>query len=186
MPTPAILRLDPAAATARLDELADILVDCVAGGASVTFLPPFGRDDARAFFRDAIGDVARGGRVLLAVEDATSRLAGSVQMIFAAQPNQRHRAEIAKLLVHRRARRLGFGRALMVAIEDAAREAGRTLLTLDTEAGRAGEALYRALGWTLAGTIPRYARSTGGGLHGTAIFWKEIAAPGVAAAPARS
>ncbi len=152
MTAPPILRLDAAAATARLDELADL---------------------------------ARGGRSLLAVEDAPGRLAGTVQLVFATPPNQRHRADVAKLLVHRRARRLGLGRALMIALEDAAREAGRTLLTLDTAVGDSGEALYRALGWRFAGTIPRFARVADGDFVATAFYWKDLGTRGVADAPPR-
>jgi GNAT superfamily N-acetyltransferase len=162
--------LDAAAARAHLDDLCALLVDVVAGGASVGFLPPVPDADARRFWDGAL---AAPGRVLLAGLDG-GRLVGSVQLALASWPNQPHRAEVMKLLVHRAARRRGLGRALMLALEDAARARGRSLLTFDTLQGSDAERLYRDLGYTCAGVIPRYALLDGE-LRATALFYKELA-----------
>ncbi|MBM3568998.1 MAG: GNAT family N-acetyltransferase, partial [Alphaproteobacteria bacterium] len=112
-------------ARALVPELAEILIDCVAGGASVSFMAPLGRDKAEAFWRGVAEDVARGGRILVVAEQ-DGRAVGTVQVILAQPENQPHRADIAKMLVHRRARRGGIGAALMAAAERAARAAGKT------------------------------------------------------------
>ena len=116
---------------AQLEELADVLVDCVEGGASVSFMQPMTRDKALAFWRKVADDVARGERALLVAEDAQG-IVGTVQLVLELTENQPHRADVAKMLVHRRARRQGAGDALMRAAEAAALEEGRTLLVLDT------------------------------------------------------
>jgi ribosomal protein S18 acetylase RimI-like enzyme len=172
-PAPHILRMDKDAATSRTDELAEVLCDAVDGGASVSFLPPLDRGAAREFWTGVSQAVAMGRRILLAAE-ADGRLCGTVQIGLVDLPNQPHRAEIMKLLVHRQARRDGIGRRLMLAAEREALAAGRTLLTLDTRAGDAAEPLYRALGYQLAGVIPRYARNGAGDLDDTAIYYKEL------------
>jgi GNAT superfamily N-acetyltransferase len=163
--------LDAAAAASAERRLAEILVACVESGASVSYLPPLSLDTARNYWRRVSGDVAMGKRLLL-VAWVDGRMAGTVQLDLDTPANQRHRAELAKLLVHPEFRRAGTGRALMQRAEQAARGIGRTLLTLDTRAGDAGEALYRALGWQQAGRIPGYASDATGALHDTLLFYK--------------
>ena len=168
-----IVRLDAAAAERHIDELAEVLCDAVNGGASVSFLPPFARDDSLAFWRKIIADVADGTRVLLAAR-IDGAIAGTVQLGFASSPNQAHRGDVAKLLVHSHARRRGIARALMLRLENEARAAGRSLLTLDTRHEDDADPLYRALGYQFVGIIPRFARNGAGGLDATAIFYKEL------------
>ena len=132
--------------------LASVLIDCVAGGASVSFMHPLPDPKARAFWRGLAGDVRSGDRVLLVAEDAAG-IFGTVQVVLSQPDNQPHRADIAKMLVHRRARRQGVGAALMQAAEDAARAAGKTLLVLDTFTGDAGGRLYQRLGWAAPASI---------------------------------
>jgi GNAT superfamily N-acetyltransferase len=165
--------LDAAAATAAVDELSAVLTDCVAGGASVSFMHPFHRDAAAAFFRGIAAAVARGEVVLLAARHA-GRIVGTVQLGIGMPPNQPHRANVAKLLVHRGARGRGIGVRLMAAAEEAAREHGRTLLVLDTAVGGAAERLYTRCGWQRAGVIPAYALWPDGKPCATAIFWKQL------------
>jgi len=145
----------------------------VEDGASVGFLPPLAAADALEYWRTVLRAVSQGSRVLLVALDGRDVL-GSVQLDLAAMPNARHRAEVMKLLVHRRARRKGIGRALMLAIENAARAAGCTLLVLDTRRGDAAERLYAHLGYTRVGVIPRYARSAAGTLDDTVYFYREL------------
>ena len=140
---------------AQIDELADVLIDCVQGGASVSFMHPLTRDRAVAFWRRVAQGVAARERALLVAEDAEG-LCGTVQLVFDLPENQPHRADLAKMLVHRRARRQGLGEALMRAAEATARECGKTLLVLDTASGEA-ERLYERLGWERVGVIPGYA-----------------------------
>ena len=168
-----ISALSAAEIEAELDALAELLWDCVDGGAAVSFIKPFSRDEARAFWRGVAAAVAAGKRIVLAAR-LGPEIVGSVQLDFAAPPNQRHRAEVMKLLVLRRARRRGIARALMLALEAHARAAGRTLLTLDTRSGDAGEPLYRGVGYRFAGTIPRYSRSSEGTLDDTSFMYKEL------------
>ncbi len=173
----AVRALEAAEAEARLGELAGILVDSVAGGASVNFMAGFSHAEARAFWQSQIPGIA-GGEKRLFVGDAAARdgarLVGTVLLIFAPQPNAPHRAEIGKMLVHSRARRQGLGRRLLAAAEDAARAAGRTLLLLDTVAGSAGDKLYRSCGWTAFGTVPGHARLPDGPLADTTYFYKKL------------
>lgn len=168
-----VAKLSAAEAEDRLDALVEILVDAVEGGASVSFLRPLGNDEARKFWRGAITAVGAGTRVLLLAEDEIGPV-GTVQLDLAWYPNQRHRADVMKLLVHRRARRLGAGRRLMESLEEEARKAGRSLITLDTVSGSGAERLYRSLGYKLAGVIPRYALSSDGVLEPTSIMYKEL------------
>lgn len=157
------------------EALADVLMDCVEGGASVSFMLPLPREKAVAFWQDVLAGAARGERiVLVAVEDGTDAVLGTVQVILAMPDNQPHRADIAKMLVCRRARRRGLGATLMRAAEDAARAAGKTLLVLDTVTGGDGERLYARLGWQRCGAIPDYALRPQGGLCGTTIFYREL------------
>ncbi len=168
-----IRSLDVAAAGSASRGLARILVACVAAGASVSFLPPLPDATAERFYRDRATDIARGTRILLAAwRDGT--LAGSVMLDLDMPQNQPHRAEVQKLLVDPGLRRSGVARALMQAVERAARSAGRSLLVLDTIEQGAAEALYRSLGWTESGRIPRFARDADGALHGTVIFHLEL------------
>ena len=153
---------------AAAEALADVLLDCVEGGASVGFMHPLPRAKAVAFWQNALDSAARGERVVLVAEDAAG-IAGTVQVVLAMPDNQPHRADIAKMQVHRRARRRGLGEALMRAAEDAARGAGRTLLVLDTVTGSDAERLYTRLGWKRCGEIPGYALWPTGGLCGTAV-----------------
>ena len=164
-------RLDAAEAAALAPALADVLVDCVAGGASVSFMAPLAPDRALAFWQQ----VAAGDRALLVLEEA-GRLLGTVQLLLAMPENQPHRAEIAKMLVRRDARGRGIGTALMQAAEALARAEGRTLLVLDTAEGGSGERLYRRLGWVALGTIPRFALHPDGRPCGSTFFYRDLAA----------
>ncbi|WP_241671145.1 GNAT family N-acetyltransferase [Dankookia rubra] len=164
--------LDAAAAASAERRLAEILVACVAAGASVSFLPPLEMDKARGFWRKVAKDVAAGGRVLLAAW-LDGALVGTAQLALDMPENQPHRADVAKVLVHPAARRAGIGRALMRRVEAEARARGRRLLVLDT-AGDAAERLYRATGWQEAGTIPGFALDGHGGELATIFFWKRV------------
>ena len=157
---------------AQLQQLADVLVDCVEGGASVSFMQPMTRDKALAFWRKAADGVARGERALLVAEDAQG-IVGTVQLVLELTENQPHRADVAKMLVHRRARRQGAGDALMRAAEAAALQEGRTLLVLDT-ADDTAKRLYERLGWKTVGTIPRYALRPEGGECATTFYYRSL------------
>jgi GNAT superfamily N-acetyltransferase len=162
---------DPAVAEA----LADVLIDCVEGGASVSFMHPLARSKAVPFWENVLASAARGERIVLVAREATSRaIVGTVQVVLAMPDNQPHRADVAKMLVHRRARRHGLGAALMRGAESAAREAGKTLLVLDTVTGGDAERLYARLGWQRCGEIPGYALWPKGGLCGTTVFYREL------------
>jgi len=167
-----IIVLDAAAAKAALGELADVLADCVAGGASVSFMLPYSRDDAAQFFEQVIASVARDETVLVAAK-LGGRIAGTVQLGIDMPPNQPHRADIKKLLVHRSARNHGLGAKLMERAEAEAKARGRTLLVLDT-AGAEAERLYVRTGWQRVGVVPDYAMWPGGGFCDTTFFWKKI------------
>ena len=158
---------------AQIDELAVVLVDCVEGGASVSFMHPLTHDRAAAFWRGVAQGVAAGERALLVAEDAQG-ICGTVQLVLAQPENQPHRADLAKMLVHRRMRRLGLGAALMEAAEITARDCGKTLLVLDTVTGDGGERLYQRMGWQRVGVIPGYALLPRGGLVGTTVFYREL------------
>jgi ribosomal protein S18 acetylase RimI-like enzyme len=171
----AVALLSAAEAEAEIEDLAEILWDCVDGGASVNFVKPFTREEARGFWRRAIASTKEGGTVMLAARQQ-GRLAGTVLLGVDTPPNQPHRADIKKLLVHRRARRLGLAKSLMAAVEVEARRRGRHLLTLDTQCGSTAERLYHALGYTLLGIIPRYAVAPdGGAVDDCAFFYKTLA-----------
>jgi len=172
MSHPEITVLDAAAAQAAIDQLADVLADCVEGGASVSFMLPFGRDDARTFFEKIIASVARDETVLLAAS-LDGRIVGTVQLGLDMPPNQPHRGDIKKLLVHRAARKHGLGAALMQAAEREAKARGRTLLVLDTASGDA-ERIYVRGGWQRVGVVPDYAMWPQGGFCDTTFFWKRI------------
>jgi GNAT superfamily N-acetyltransferase len=157
--------------------LTDILMDVVEGGASVGFLYPLTRAKALAFWENVFASAERGERILLVAEDAGSgRMVGTVQVVLAMPENQPHRADIAKMQVHRKARHRGVGTAAMRAAEAAAREAGKTLLVLDTVTGGDAERLYARLGWQRCGVIPGYALWPKGGLCSTTVFYRQLAA----------
>jgi GNAT superfamily N-acetyltransferase len=155
-----------------LRALAQLLVNAVESGAAVSFLAPLTLERAEDWWRRAIS-ASHSGAIFLVARDVEG-IVGTVQLHPAWAPNQPHRAEIAKLLVHRRSRRTGLGTQLMQTIEDAARRAGFRLLTLDTKRGDAAEHLYRHLGWTPAGTIPGYALDPDGTPHDAVIFYKAL------------
>ena len=168
-----IILLDAPVADAALAELAAVLVDCVEGGASVSFMSPFSYDQAMAFFRKVAASVAAGDSVLLAAR-LDGRIVGTVQLALDTPPNQLHRADIRKMLVHRAARGNGIGAALMAAVENEARRRGRWLLVLDTVPGENGHRLYVRAGWQQTGIVPDYALFPDGRLCDTAIMWKRL------------
>jgi GNAT superfamily N-acetyltransferase len=162
----------------KLDEisiagLAAVLVDCVEGGASVSFMAPLTHARAENYWRGQTDDVASGARIIFVADDAEG-VAGTVQVVAAGSENQPHRADIAKMLVHRRARNKGAGGKLMRAAEDAARAAGKTVLVLDTASAEA-ERIYVKLGWVFAGEIPDYALLPHGGLCSTRLYYRKLA-----------
>jgi GNAT superfamily N-acetyltransferase len=157
----------------EIQQLSDVLIDCVEGGASVSFMLPIARATAVDFWRSVAAGVARGERILVIAEDPDGRIVGTVQVILAQAENQPHRADVAKMLVHRRARRHGVGAALLAAAQNAALEAGKTLLVLDTASGDA-ERLYARLGWQRCGVIPNYALLPGGGFCDTTFFYRAL------------
>ena len=171
-----IRRLEGAALAAHLDALARVLHDCVAQGASVSYMAPFSHDDARMAFVGFAAGVDAGERLLLAAF-ADGELVGTVQVVLALPPNQPHRGDVAKLLVHSSARRRGIAAALMERVEAEARAEGRTLLVLDTVTGDPAERLYERLGWNRVGVIPGYALYPDGRPCDTTVFWKSVAAP---------
>jgi GNAT superfamily N-acetyltransferase len=168
-----VRRLDAAEARAAMGELAAVLVDAVEGGDSVSFMDGFSTDDARAFYESLIPELESGTRVLLAAY-VDGDLVGTVQIVHAWPPNSQHRADVAKLLVHRRARGAGVGRALMEQLEVEARADGKSLLILDTVAGRAADRLYERLGWTRLGTVPDFARDPDGSFCDATFFYKHL------------
>lgn len=155
--------------------LASLLIDCVEGGASVSFMWPLPRPHALAFWRRVADGVASGQRALLVAEDGDG-ICGTVQLVLDVPDNQPHRADLAKMLVHRRARRQGLGAALLSAAELTARECCRTLLVLDAVTGGDAERLYTRMGWQRVGEIPRYALFPGGGFCSTTVFYRDLGA----------
>ena len=171
-----VRRLTPAEAAESVGALAEVLIDCVEGGASVSFMQPMTDAKAMRFWRSVASGVARGERALLVAENGDGHIVGTVQLVLAMPENQPHRAEIAKMLVHRRARRRGVAQRLMQAVDAIAREEGKTLLALDTVTGGDAERLYARAGWQRAGEIPNYALMPDGVLCGTTIFFKDLSA----------
>jgi GNAT superfamily N-acetyltransferase len=159
----------------EIQGLSDLLIDCVEGGASVSFMLPMSRAKAEAFWRNTSESVARGERVVLAAEDEAGTIVGTVQLILAQPENQPHRGELTKMLVHRRARRRGIGAALLAAAERSALGAGKKLLVLDTASGNA-ERLYARQGWQRCGQIPNYALMPDDTPCATTIFFKSLGA----------
>lgn len=157
----------------QIHALADVLIDCVEGDASVSFMHPLTPEHALKFWRRVADDLAAGKRAVLIAEDAEG-LCGTVQLILDLPENQPHRADLAKMLVHRRARRQGWGTALMRAAETVARECGKTLLVLDTVTGSDAARLYESLGWLRVGDIPGYALMPRGELCSTTVYYREL------------
>lgn len=158
---------------ATIHGLALVLMDCVEGGASVSFMSPLTHERAERFWRGVAQGVAAEDRVLIVAEDELG-VCGTVQVIFAGPENQPHRADVAKMLVHRRARRQGLGAALMRAAEDVARSCGKTVLVLDTVTNSPAARLYERLGWVRVGEVPNYALFPEGGLCGTTFYYREL------------
>ena len=158
---------------AQIEALADVLIDCVEGGASVGFMLPLTRERAVAFWRRVAQGVAAGERALLVAEDARG-LCGTVQLVLDQPDNQPHRADLAKMQVHRRVRRQGLGAALMRAAEATAIECGKTLLVLDAVTDGDAARLYERLGWVRVGAIPGYALMPQGGLCSTTVFYRNL------------
>jgi len=170
-----IRHLSPQEAREQVGALSAVLIDCVEGGASVSFMSPLTRERADAFWQGVAEGVAAGERiVLVAQEEASGRIVGTVQIVLKQPENQPHRADIAKMLVHRSARKRGIGEALMRAAEEAARRAGKSVLVLDTVTGSDAERLYERVGWTKSGVIPNYALWPKGGFCDTTVFYKLI------------
>jgi GNAT superfamily N-acetyltransferase len=158
-----------------IEALTDILLDCVDGGASVGFMHPLARSTASRFWQSALASAARGERIVLVARVAPSgSIVGTVQVVLNLPENQPHRADVAKMLVHRSARRQGLGAALLHAAERAACAAGRTLLVLDTATGGDAERLYSRMGWQRCGVIPGYALLPRGGLCDTTVFFRKL------------
>lgn len=156
-----------------VEGLVDLIADAVSGGSSIGFVIPFERGEIEEWWRSLSPEIEAGRYVLLLARDG-ERIVGTVQLRLAAMPNSSHRAEVAKLVVHRSARRRGVGRDLMRAIEDVARRERRTLLVLDTISESDAVHFYRAIGWTEAGSIPRYAAMPDGRLAQTTFFYREL------------
>jgi GNAT superfamily N-acetyltransferase len=168
-----IISLDAPVADGAIDQLAAVLVDCVEGGASVSFMSPFSQAQGVDFFRKVAGSVATGETVLLAAL-IDGWIVGTVQLGLDTPPNQPHRADIRKLLVHRSARGHGAGAALMAQVEEEARRRNRWLLVLDTVPDENGHRLYLREGWQQTGIVPDYALFPDGRLCDTAILWKRL------------
>lgn len=158
---------------AEVRALAGVLIDCVDGGASVSFMHPLAMPRALEFWRRVADAVDRGERALLVAEDAAG-IAGTVQLVLDLPENQPHRADVSKMLVHRRARRQGLGARLMRAAEELGRTCGKSLLVLDTVTGSDAERLYARLGWERCGVIPGYALLPRGGLCATTYFYHTL------------
>lgn len=163
----------PALDNTGIEALTDILIDCVEGGASVSFMHPLSRASAVAFWQSVSRDVTAGKRAVLVAEDGDG-LCGTVQLVFDLPENQPHRADVVKMLVHRRARRKGLGAALMRAAEAVARVHGKSLLVLDAVTGGDGARLYERLGWVRAGDIPNYALMPHGGFCSTTFYYRDL------------
>lgn len=169
-----VRRVGATEATSFVEALAEVLIDCVDGGASVSFMAPLSREKARAFWQRVADDVKEGRRALLIAQDGDGRVLGTVQLILALPENQPHRADVAKMLVHREARRRGIAQRLLVAIEDEARKEGKTVLVLDAVTGGDAERLYERSGWQRVGVIPKYALMPNGDFCATTFFYKHL------------
>jgi GNAT superfamily N-acetyltransferase len=172
-PPPCPIRRLTAVDESKINQLADVLIDCVDGGASVSFMHPLTRERAVSFWRKVAAGVAAGERALLVAEDDRG-VCGTVQLVLDLPENQPHRADLVKMLVHRRARRLGLGAALMRAAEELARGCGRTLLVLDAVTGGDAERLYQRLGWVRVGVVPHFALMPDGRPCSTTYFYRDL------------
>jgi GNAT superfamily N-acetyltransferase len=168
-----VRRLAPGEARERLDALAGVLADCVAGGASVGYMEPFSQADARTVFEEYASDAEQGRRIILGAF-LDGNLVGTAQLVVAVPPNQPHRADVARVLVHRSARRRGLAQRLMEQLEQEARAEGKTLLVLDAVTGGDAARLYERLGWNTVGVIPDYALYPDGRFCDTTVFWKTV------------
>jgi GNAT superfamily N-acetyltransferase len=171
--TVALWRASAEEAAAQVDALAQVLVDCVEGGASVSFMWPLPLAKAQAFWRGVADGVARGERALLLARDSAG-VVGTVQLVLAQPDNQPHRADVSKMLVHRRARRQGVAQRLMAMVDAVARAEGKTVLVLDTVTGGDAERLYARSGWQRVGSVPDYALMPDGALCATTVFYKRV------------
>ena len=167
------VRRERAPSEAQIGELADVLIDCVEGGASVSFMHPLTRERALKFWKGVASDVAADARALWIAEDEFG-ICGIVQLLLDLPENQPHRADLAKMLVHRRARRRGLASELLQAAEDGARDCGKTLLVLDAVTDGEAARLYEQRGWKPVGTIPDYALFPRGGLCSTTVFYRQL------------
>jgi GNAT superfamily N-acetyltransferase len=158
---------------AVVEALADLLIDCVEGGASVSFMLPLTRERALAFWRHVAADVREGKRALIVADDAQG-VCGTVQLVLDLPENQPHRADLAKMLVHRRTRRQGLGEALLRGAEQMARDCGRTLLVLDAVTGGDAARMYARHGWTRVGDVPDFALYPDGRFCGTTFFYRDL------------
>lgn len=172
-PTTFLIRRVHSVDDALIEQLADVLIDCVEGGASVSFMLPLTRDRATAFWRRVAMDVAAGARALLVAEDKAG-VCGTVQLILDLPGNQPHRADLAKMLVHRRARRQGLAAALLQAAESTAMECGRTVLVLDAVTGGDAARLYERHGWVRVGDVPDFALMPDGEFCSTTYFYRNL------------
>jgi GNAT superfamily N-acetyltransferase len=154
--------------------LSDVLIDCVDGGASVSFMWPMTKEKADIFWRGVAESALRGERIVFVAEDSDGKIVGTLQVVWAEPENQPHRGDVAKMLVHRSARRQGIGAALLAASERAALAAGKTLLVLDTVTGGDAERMYTREGWQRCGVIPDYALWPDGRLCATTVFFKTL------------
>jgi acetyltransferase len=170
---PEILSLHPTDATKWLSQLIVLLQDAVDSGASVGFLAPLSNPDAHQYWTGVFGEVGEQSRIVLAAVQQ-DQIVGSVQLALGTMPNALHRAEVQKLLVRRSHRRHGIGRALMTAVEEAARQEGRHLLVLDTRLGDDAERLYTRMGYLRVGVIPQFARGSSGTLDATVLFYRDL------------
>lgn len=169
-----IRELDGAEALARVDELSEVLRDCVEGGASVGFMLPLAEGRPDAFWRKVAAGVRAGERHLFVAEDEAGRISGTLSLVVDMPDNQPHRADVSKMLVHRRARRQGLAERLLRALEDKARALGKTTLVLDTVTGSDASRVYERLGWQKAGDIPNYALMPGGEPCSTTYYFKPL------------
>lgn len=167
--------LNPDDVAAYVDALADVLIDCVEGGASVSFMKPIARETALKFWKDVATAVARNERILLIAETSDGRVVGTVQLVTAQPENQPHRADVAKMLVRRDARRQGIAGRLLETLDESARRAGKTVLVLDTVTDGDAERLYQRAGWQRVGSVPNYALMPDGKPCSTTFFHKQLA-----------
>ena len=169
-----VRRIGADEAVACVDALADVLIDCVEGGASVGYMLPLSREKALGFWRGVAEGVARNERALLIAENRAGEILGTVQLIVAQPDNQPHRADVGKMLVCRKARRQGIAQRLMAAVEDVARDEGKSVLVLDTVTGGAAEGLYEKAGWQRVGVVPKYALMPDGEFCATTIYYRHL------------